>query len=67
MNRTCDPLVKSQLRQDDNHSRNNNLMQVEIRDYKPVYKNSPETTKNHITRPGLAKEGIFLHYHSTNP
>jgi hypothetical protein len=42
-NRTCDPLIKSQLSKNANHSKNKDLQEPESRAYKPAHKENPKT------------------------
>jgi len=45
-NRTCDPLIKSQLPQNDNHNQNKDLSKPETTAYKPAYKENTKTAEN---------------------
>ena len=44
--RTCDPLIKSQLPQNDKASNNKDLRDPANRAYKPAYKQNPKTGQN---------------------
>ena len=43
--RTCDPLIKSQLPENDKHIQNKDLQKGTVGAYKPAYKENPKTTQ----------------------